>query len=206
MESRITFHTGSLRLEGQINPLSKTCGVVITHPHPLYGGELSNPVVEAIALTYARKGITTLRFNFRGAGQSEGTFDNGNGERQDVLAAINLLRASGMTEIHLAGYSFGAWVNARTGPLPPEVSTLIMVAPPVAFIDYKDVPPQPLLKAVFTGSDDELAPVGLIRRYLAAWNPGARLEIIDDADHFFYGRFRQLEEAMATHISFHSPR
>ena len=206
MESRITFHTGSLRLEGQINPLSKTCGVVITHPHPLYGGELSNPVVEAIALTYARKGITTLRFNFRGAGQSEGTFDNGNGERQDVLAAINLLRASGMTEIHLAGYSFGAWVNARTGPLPPEVSTLIMVAPPVAFMDYKDVPPQPLLKAVFTGSDDELAPVGLIRRYLAAWNPGARLEIIDDADHFFYGRFRQLEEAMATHISFHSPR
>ncbi len=206
MESRITFHTGSLRLEGQINPLSKTCGVVITHPHPLYGGELSNPVVEAIALTYARKGITTLRFNFRGAGQSEGTFDNGNGERQDVLAAINLLRASGMTEIHLAGYSFGAWVNARTGPLPPEVSTLIMVAPPVAFIDYKDVPPQPLLKAVFTGSDDELAPVGLIRRYLAAWNPGARLEIIDDADHFFYGRFRQLEEAMADHISFHSPR
>ena len=206
MESRITFHTGSLRLEGQINPLSKTCGAVITHPHPLYGGELSNPVVEAIALTYARKGITTLRFNFRGVGQSEGAFDNGNGERQDVLAAINLLRASGMTEIHLVGYSFGAWVNARTGPLPPEVSTLIMVAPPVAFIDYKDVPPQPLLKAVFTGSDDELAPVGLIRRYLAAWNPGARLEIIDDADHFFYGRFRQLEEAMADHISFHSPR
>ncbi len=206
MESRITFHAGSLKLEGRINPLSKTCGVVITHPHPLYGGELSNPVVESIALTYARKGITTLRFNFRGVGQSEGAFDNGNGERQDVLAAINLLRASGMTEIHLAGYSFGAWVNARTGPLPPEVSTLIMVAPPVAFIDYKDVPPQPLLKAVFTGSDDELAPAGLIRRYLAAWNPGARLEIIDDADHFFYGRFRQLEEAMAAHISFRSPR
>ena len=206
MESRITFHADDLKLDGQINPLSRTCAVVITHPHPLYGGELSNPVVKSIALTYARRGITTLRFNFRGVGKSEGAIDKGNGERRDILAAINLLKASGITEIHLAGYSFGAWVNARTGPLPPEVSTLIMVAPPVAFLDYKDVPAQPLLQAVFTGSNDELAPPGLIRRYLPAWNPGAHLEIIDDADHFFYGRFPQLEEAMAARISFCSKR
>jgi uncharacterized protein len=206
MESSVTFHSGALKLEGMIAPLSKTRGVVITHPHPLYGGDLSNPVVESIALTYARKGITTLRFNFRGVGRSDGIHDNGIGEQEDVLAAIRLLSASGITEIHLAGYSFGAWVNARTCRLPPEVTTLIMVAPPVAFMDYKDVPPQPLLKVVFTGSDDEIAPPELIRRYIPVWNKGALFEIIDDADHFFYGRFPQLEEALTAHISFGSAR
>ena len=206
MESRVTFHAGALKLEGRITPLSKTCGVIITHPHPLYGGDLSNPVVESIALTYARKGITTIRFNFRGVGESDGVYDNGVGEQEDVLAAIGLLSASGITEIHLAGYSFGAWVNGRICRLPTEVSSLIMVAPPVAFMDYKNSPPQPLLKAVLTGSDDEIAPLDLIRRLLPAWNPTAQLEIIDDADHFFYGRFPQLEEALATHISFRSTK
>jgi uncharacterized protein len=201
MESRITFHAGTLRLEGRINPLSKTCGVVITHPHPLYGGELSNPVVESIALTYARKGVTTLRFNFRGTGGSEGVFDNGVGEQNDVLAAIELLTAGGMKDVHLAGYSFGAWVNGHIEHLPVEVSTLIMVAPPVAFMDYTNAPVQPLLKVVYAGSDDEIAPPDLISRHLHRWNPQARLEIIDDADHFFYGRFPQLEKAMTSSIS-----
>lgn len=206
MESRITFNAGSLTLEGLINPLSKTCVVVITHPHPLYGGEMSNPVVESIALTYARKGITTLRFNFRGTGRSEGVFDNGIGEQEDVLAAIELLSASGISEIHLAGYSFGAWVNGHIERFPPKVSALIMVAPPVAFMDYKNAPPQPPLKAVLTGSDDEIAPPDLIRRHLPSWNPTAQFEIIAEADHFFFGRFPQLEEALAAYISFASKR
>ncbi len=204
MESRITFHSGSLLLDGQINPQSKTCGAVITHPHPLYGGDLSNPVVEAVATTYARKGFTTLRFNFRGVGRSGGTYANGVGEQEDVLAAIELFRKSGIHDIHLAGYSFGAWVNGHIASLPPEVSAMIMVAPPVAFMDYKNAPPQPLLKLVLVGSDDELAPPELIKGQLPDWNKGAELVIIDDADHFFYGRFTQLEEAIASRIDFRS--
>ena len=81
-----------------------------------------------------------------------------------------------------------------------------MVAPPVAFMDYKNIPAQPLLKVVLTGSDDEIAPPDLIRRLLPAWNPTAQFEIIDDADHFFYGRFPQLEKALAAHISFRSTK
>ena len=202
MESRITFNSGTLKLEGQINPLSRTMGAVITHPHPLYGGDLSSPVVESIAMSYANKGITTLRFNFRGVGESEGKHDEGRAERQDVLAAIELLRDSGIQHIHLAGYSFGSWVNAQVASLPPEVSALVMVAPPVALLDYAQVPQQPLLQTVLTGSEDEYAPPDLIRRYIPSWNPSASLIIIDDADHFFYGRFRQLEEALAANISF----
>ena len=202
MESRIIFHSGTLKLEGQINPLSKASGVVITHPHPLYGGTLSSPVVESIAQAYANKGITTLRFNFRGVEESEGLYDEGLGEKDDVLAAISLLKASGIDQIHLAGYSFGAWVNARIASLPPEVSALIMVAPPVALMDYSMVPREPRLTLVLTGSEDEFAPPELIKRHLPGWNPAAAFVVIDEADHFFYGRFRQLEEAIKANISF----
>lgn len=203
METRITFHSGSLQLEGQLNPQSKTCAAVITHPHPLYGGDLSNPVVEALALTYARKGITTLRFNFRGVGKSEGIHGNGIAEQKDVLAAIEVLQKSGVRGIHLAGYSFGAWVNGQLTSLPPEVSAMIMVAPPVAFMDYKEAPAQPLLRLVLVGSHDEIAPPDLIKKHIPRWNPSAELVIIDHADHFFYGRFRQLEEELAKRLVFH---
>ncbi len=202
METRITFHSGSLQIEGRLNPQSKTHAAVITHPHPLYGGDLSNPVVEAIALTYARKGITTLRFNFRGVGRSEGVHGNGIAEQKDVLAAIEVLQKSGVQDIHLAGYSFGSWVNGHMTSLPPEVSTLVMVAPPVAFMDYKDAPAQPLLKLVLSGSDDEIAPPEVIKMHIPSWNPAAELVIIDHADHFFYGRFRQLEEALGDRLKF----
>jgi alpha/beta superfamily hydrolase len=200
MESRITFHSGALQLEGQINPHSRSQGVVVTHPHPLYGGDLSSPVVESIAMAYANKGFTTLRFNFRGVGESEGEYDGGLGEQDDVLAAIELLRASGIRQIHLAGYSFGTWVNARIPALPPEVTAQIMVAPPVALLDFAQVAPQPMLTAIMTGSDDEYAPPELIRKYLPRWNPKASFTVIEDADHFFFGRFRQLEEALAAAI------
>jgi uncharacterized protein len=206
MESRIKIPVGPLTLEGLLNPQSKSCGVVITHPHPLYGGNMANPVVESIAFTYARKRITTLRFNFRGTGSSEGIYDNGEGEQDDVLAAIALLRSSGIKEIHLVGYSFGTWVNSRIESLPPEVSEVIMVAPPIAFMDFTQIGAQPRLTVVLAGSDDELAPPERIKQYLPRWNPDADLEIIDDADHFFYGRFPQLEAALAVQISFRTPK
>jgi uncharacterized protein len=201
METRITFHSERWLLEGQISPHSKTCAAVITHPHPLYGGDLSNPVVEVISQTYARKGLTTLRFNFRGVGKSEGAYGSGVAEQQDVLAAIEVLAKSGIRDIHLAGYSFGAWVNGHIPALPPQVSTLVLVAPPVALMDYSAAPAQPLLKLVIAGSDDEIAPPESIKRHLPAWNPASELAVIDDADHFFFGRFRQLEEALADRIT-----
>ncbi len=201
MESRITFHSGPLLLEGRINPGSKTHAAIITHPHTLYGGELSHPVVEAVAKTHARMGRTTLRFNFRGAGRSQGTYDHGIGEQQDVLAAINLLTAGGVHDIHLTGYSFGAWVNGHISCLPPEVSALVLISPPVAFMEYRDSPAQPLLQLVLAGSDDEIAPPALIKRYLPSWNPTARLVIIEAADHFFSGRLGQLEEELASHLT-----
>lgn len=187
MVERIHLQVDDLLLEGLYEGVSRELGAVITHPHPLYGGNMLNPVVEAIENAYRSAGFSTLRFNFRGTGNSSGVFDNGVGERADVAAAVDFLRAEGIRDIHLTGYSFGAWVNANALQKNLSVSGLSMVAPPVAFIDFDDAIRLPMLSVVVAGSRDDFAPPNLIRPAMNQWNPDAPLEIIDGADHFFFG-------------------
>ncbi len=113
MEEHIFFYSGGLKLEGLLDAHAGQKAVVVTHPHPLYGGSMHSNVVEAVLRAYAGKGYTTLRFNFRGAGASEGVHEKGIGEQEDVGAALAFLREKGKSAIDLAGYSFGAWVNAQ---------------------------------------------------------------------------------------------
>ena len=201
MEQHISFASGNLTLEGLYAKKRGTRGAIITHPHPLYGGDMSNPVVEALVRSYNRKNISTLRFNFRGAGRSEGEHDGGIGEGQDILAAINFLLEAGITSIHLTGYSFGSWVIAHLPEVPAEVDGMVFVSPPIAFIPFRDVHSLPLLQLVITGEEDEIAPVHLIRNSLHDWNPAAQFEVIDAADHFYYGSFDALEEVMFNYLS-----
>ena len=107
----VTIHCNNVRLEGRLNRYPSEKGVVVTHPHPLYGGNMENPVVGQIVQSYFEKGFTTLRFNFRGTGKSSGMFDNGVGELDDVRAALLYLKESGVNDLHLAGYSFGARIS-----------------------------------------------------------------------------------------------
>lgn len=190
---------GGGSLEGLMHEGSAGSGVVITHPHPLYGGDMYNNVVEAIQNAYQEKGYSTLRFNFRGVGGSTGRYDEGNGEQQDVLAALNFLEDSGATSIDLAGYSFGAWVNAK---FVHTVSAypMIMVSPPAAMLSFPLDLKIPDLKLVVTGSVDEYAPPELIRGLVSHWNPSAPFEIIDDADHFFWGSTDALNAVLKKHI------
>ena len=86
---KILFPSGSLHLEGLLIRGKIPKAVVISHPHPLYGGDMDNYVVGLISQAFEEKGWTTLRFNFRGVGRSQGDFDQGIGEEEDVLAAVN---------------------------------------------------------------------------------------------------------------------
>ncbi|MDV7394009.1 hypothetical protein RZS08_21700, partial [Arthrospira platensis SPKY1] len=94
-EETVFFPCGSLRLAGALRLAPGTDAVAITHPHPLYGGEMNNPVVELLAALYQRRGYTTLRFNFRGVGASGGRYDEGRGEQDDVRAAAACLAGLG---------------------------------------------------------------------------------------------------------------
>jgi alpha/beta superfamily hydrolase len=187
MEEKISFESEKLQIEGLLHQGTTDAGIVITHPHPLYGGDMYNSVVEAIQQAAYQKGHTTLRFNFRGVGRSQGHHGNGIAEQQDVLSAVTRLKEEGVEKVLLSGYSFGAWVNAHLDPQDTDIENIIMVSPPVAFIDFASVAAIPNLDLVITGSRDEIAPVDSIRQLLPVWNSNARLELIEGADHFYYG-------------------
>ena len=200
MESRITFRSQNYLIEGLFNADNKSKGVVVTHPHPMYGGNMYNPVVETIIKTYQQKGYTTLRFNFRGVDQSEGQFDNGVGEQADVKSALKFMSASGVSQLDLAGYSFGAWVNAHLTSEDLPLQRMVMVSPPLGFIDFPVSHGLDSLRLVITGSRDEIAPASAIEKMLPQWNQKAYFEVIQGADHFYGGYLDKLEAVLSHYI------
>ena len=201
MVEKIKFLSEDYEIEGLLNKRDENKGVVVTHPHPLYGGDMYNLVVETIVHVYSIKGYSTLKFNFRGVGKSQGQYDNGLGEQKDVLAALSLLANMGMKRIDLAGYSFGAWVNAHAAVREDIcVDNMAMISPPVRFMDFHEISSMNRLKFVITGSRDDIAPVDAIRKILPTWNPDARFEIISGADHFYGGYLGHLESVLSSFI------
>jgi len=198
MAQKIKFLSEEYEIEGLLNKGDEKKGVVVTHPHPLYGGDMNSMVVESIVHVYHMKGYSTLKFNFRGVGRSQGIYDNGLGEQKDVLSALSFLSDMGMERIDLAGYSFGAWVNAHALQKDTLTEQMIMVSPPVGFMDFKSIVTMNPLKFVVTGNRDDIAPADVIEKMISTWNPDARFEVIDGADHFYGGYLNQLEAVLAS--------
>src|SRR5438552_10187708 len=139
-EQPVSLAAGAdLSLEARLAlPASPTAGLVLCHPHPLYGGDMENPVVVRAAEVGSETGLSTLRFNFRGVGRSAGAYAQGKGEQDDLRAALAMLRSRlpQGRPLGLAGYSFGAWIAAGvTGPALP-LAGLCLIAPPLAMFDF----------------------------------------------------------------------
>lgn len=192
-EKETFFDSGQLKIQGLLEEYPGEKGVVVTHPHPLYGGDMYNHVVDAVCQAYQQREYSCLRFNFRGVGLSEGEYDNGIGEQDDVMAALDYLSSLGKNEIDLAGYSFGAWVNAQGIDKYHQVNRMIMVSPPVNAMDYSFLSYNPKIKLVISGSHDDIAGIQGIKEGLLIWNPEAILKIIDGADHFYGSKVNELK-------------
>jgi alpha/beta superfamily hydrolase len=188
-EKRIFFEADALKIEGMLADLPSDKGIVISHPHPLYGGTMHNNVVRAVAHAYQEEGYSTLRFNFRGVENSEGDFGNGVGEQDDVKSALKTL---GKKSMDLAGYSFGAWVNALGLAKFEEAQRLIMVSPPVSFIDFSFLEYSQKIKLIICGTRDEIAEYKKVEKMLPKWNDQALLRVIEGADHFYSGYEEEL--------------
>ncbi len=186
-ESRIRIDAGGIRLEGILENLPGDKGLVMTHPHPLYGGTMHNNVVRSVVHTYREMNYSTLRFNFRGVEGSEGQFGSGIGEQEDVKAALAYMSGLGKKQIDLAGYSFGAWVNALGLAEFQEAQRLVMVSPPVSFIDFGFLQYNPKIQLVIAGSRDEIAEYKTVEKMLPTWNEQAMFRVIQGADHFYSG-------------------
>ena len=175
-------------------------GVVLCHPHPLYGGDMDNPVVVRAAQVAREVGLSTLRFNFRGVGGSAGTHDEGRGEQDDVRAALETLRAASPEgSLGLAGYSFGAWVSSRVADSASDLDALCLIAPPVKMFDFDAVAPGRRDLLVVAGTRDPYCPIADLDR-LAARLPDGSVARIEGADHFFFGKLFPLGEAIRSWV------
>ena len=201
MAEKVTFLSEGYDIEGLFIRRIEDKGAVITHPHPLYGGDMYSMVIETIVHAYNQKGYSTLKFNFRGVGNSQGHYDNGIGEQRDVLAALSYIASMGINTIDLVGYSFGAWVNAHAIREDTILKNMVMVSPPVGFMGFKPAVALNCLGCVITGNEDDIAPAEAIKHALPTWNPEARLDIIDGADHFYDGYLKELESAVLNYLS-----
>jgi alpha/beta superfamily hydrolase len=201
MEAKIYFPSNGIRLEGLLALQSATDALVVTHPHPLYGGDMRNPVVEQVVEVYQAQAYTTLRFNFRGVGNSEGLYTDGAGEKTDLRAAVELLKQKQLQAVTLAGYSFGAWVNAQVPQVALPLVQAVMISPPVALMDFDAIGTIPNLRLVVSGDNDEIAPPDMIRSLLPRWNPEAQFEVIPGADHFYSGRLSRLARVLSEVVS-----
>jgi uncharacterized protein len=193
-EKRVFFEVDGLKLEGLLGELPGKRAVVVAHPHPLYGGTMHNNVVKAVADAYLENGYSTLRFNFRGVEKSEGEYDSGMGEKEDVKGALKCLSDMGKEHIDLAGYSFGAWVIALGLEDYEKAKRVVMVSPPVDFIDFGFLKHNPRIELVISGSRDDIGGYRNIQKMLPKWNEHAVFKVIDGADHFYGGKEDELKE------------
>ena len=192
--------TDGITLEARLaTPPAPRGGAVLCHPHPLYGGDMDNPVVVRLAEVFGELGLSTLRFNFRGTGRSTGAHGHGADEQHDVEAARERLQTlvGPGTPLVLSGYSFGAAMVGEVAPRHPDLSGVVLVAPPLARLDPKRfaaLEPFGDRLLVVAGSSDEICPEDGLAR-LRELLPHAAFQTVDGANHFFFGKLYPLGEA-----------
>ena len=179
-------------------------GCVVCHPHPLYGGAMSNKVVYTLAATATKAGLVSLRFNFRGVGRSGGLHDDGRGETDDTVWLVQQLRAllPEGAPLVLAGFSFGGFVSLKAAPR-AAAAALMSVAPPFSatraiYSDGDGLPPHPGCPwAVIHSRDDDTVRYDDTVRALAGYTPPPRLVTVDGAGHFFHCRLQDINAPFA---------
>ena len=193
-QEHVLFPSGDIQLEGRLHTPAEGSGpfpgVVLCHPHPLYGGDMENNVVMTMGQGLNSQGVAVLRFNFRGVGASEGAHDGGKGEQEDVLAALEALRGSdGIDQgrIGLAGYSFGASMTLAAGPRDPGVEALAVVAPPAPGLRSPDLLAYPKPKLILAGDLDSVIPIEQLRPLMERMVQPVELEVLQGGDHFLLG-------------------
>jgi alpha/beta superfamily hydrolase len=171
--------------------------VVLAHPHTEYGGTMHTKAVYQAAKALSRIGCAVLRFNFRGAGASDGQFSNGPGEMDDMRAALDFMsgRYAG-AHMWAAGMSFGSWIALTVGVGDPRVSTLIGIAPPLSRYDFEPVARSAKPKFFIQGERDELCPLKDLREFYARAADPKELVVVDAADHLFDGKVSEVGDAI----------
>ena len=173
---------------------------VICHPHPLFGGTMDNKVVTTVAKALADCAMPTLRFNFRGVGSSQGTYDEGIGETADALAVADWGgRRWPDRRLVLGGFSFGAYVALRAAQR-HDLAGLILVAPPVGRFDFSGLAPPRCPWTVIQGDADDVVDPGRVIDWAGRAVPRPTIVSLSGVGHFFHGRLTELRDAVIAEI------
>jgi alpha/beta superfamily hydrolase len=177
--------------------------VVFAHPHPQFGGTMHTKAVYQGTKGLVRAGCAVLRFNFRGVGRSEGSFDSGEGEMDDFRAALDYMAARYPgTALWSAGFSFGAWVALEAGADDDRVSVLVGIAPPVATsvsgqsYEFPRTLASTKPKFFIQGEADDVCPIQAMWAFYGKLEEPKELVVIDAADHLFEGKTGEVGEAI----------
>ena len=199
VEVHVAGFGGGPSIEARVHaPSGAVRAVLLCHPHPQYGGSMHSPVPLAIAKSLSEQAIGRVawaRFNFRGVGSSEGSYDDGRGELEDARAVLAYLRgAAPGAAISVCGHSFGSWVGLRAAAASPGVDRVLLVAPSVRFVAFQGETLQfSGEKTIFVGTEDELCDVDEARALARAID--ADLRVFEGFDHHFLKSRRALAQA-----------
>ena len=196
------------RLEGRFQAGKEPNAPIalILHPHPQHGGTMNNKVVYNLYHSFTRQGFAVLRFNFRGVGRSQGSFDRGEGELSDAASALDWLQSINPNAqgCWVAGFSFGAWIGMQLLMRRPEIEGFVSVAPPANIYDFSFLAPCPASGLVVQGSADDLVPEPAVRKLVDKLSNQRDIEItyqiIENANHFFGNEMEQLTGAVEDYV------
>ncbi|MFQ6016620.1 MAG: alpha/beta hydrolase [Kiloniellaceae bacterium] len=205
----VIFNGPDGRLEGRYQHSRKPNPPIalMLHPHPQHGGTMNNKVVYSLYRAFARQGFAVLRFNFRGVGRSQGSFDRGEGELADAASALDWLQSfnQNASACWIGGFSFGAWIGMQLLMRRPEISGFVSVAPPANVFDFTFLAPCPSSGLVIQGDKDEVVPPTSVARLVEKLTSQRNLEIeyrvIPGANHFFHDRLDQLDQHLEDYLS-----
>lgn len=173
---------------------------LVCHPHPQHGGTMQNKVAHTLARAFVRCGYRALRFNFRGVGASDGSYDDARGEYDDALAAVSYLRQQWPDEpLWISGFSFGAAIAIRAA-IEVTPAGLVSIAPAVyRFVEQRDLQPD-CRWLIVHGDQDEVVPVEETIGWVNGLAPGPELQIFPETGHFFHGKLVELRESVVAFV------
>jgi alpha/beta superfamily hydrolase len=180
---------------------------LMLHPHPEHGGNMNNKVVYTLYHAFLKLGFTTLRFNFRGVGRSQGQFARGEGELSDAAAALDWLQANSPNSqaCWIAGFSFGAWIGMQLLMRRPEIEGFISIAPPANIYDFSFLAPCPASGLILHGAEDRLVPpesvVTLVEKLSKQRGIVIDHRVFEGADHFFSSQTDKVGETVSSYVA-----
>jgi len=190
------------RLEGRYFPakVPNSPIALLLHPHPQHGGTMNNKVVYQLYQMFVRRGFATLRFNFRGVGRSQGSFDRGEGELSDAASALDWLQSQNQDApmCWIAGFSFGAWIGMQLLMRRPEITGFLSVSPPANMYDFSFLAPCPASGLITHGDQDHIVPQDSVTELIAKLAKQKDViidfQVLKGSDHFYNDHLEELEQ------------